>query len=774
MTPNGIIPPGVSGVNGVSLEELCQAKLLDREFVARVLGWRDGTWAGRPAVVMPYDGKTLRYRVSLEDQGQGKYRWPRGTTPRPYLPRFSFDLAWALGWVLWVEGESDVAQSLQHGLPAVGVPGAATFKESWLDALPPGVEVIVWPEPDPAGRELAVRIARAAAAKGRPVRVIAEVPAKDLCDLRTATDGTFRQAVMRLVDEAIPGDEYLSRFVPQKTTSRAGPDRSARSGPARPLNPASEGKRELFREYWRDLLEVEPPTEGVSWHRCPFHPDQHASLRIDWTYCGWKCFGCGRGGGLAELMDEAWRLSRRDEEATREHQAQEEAARHPYRPRARAGQRFDGFPEREALVRRGKELIAEAAEQAAAGAGGWATDGHPLAQIASYLRRKLEDEGCCGTGFWRQPYRHGCQPGRIIYHPTTRYCRSPGHQHCLWETAQNRLAQQRQAVNWHFPAGAPYFVVRVELAGHDAARARRQVRKALTKFKRSFRGTGYGFLGLTEGGCRWEGLVRTDGATEGKGAEEVVRESLLTSFRHAKADVLGITVVPPEPAFTPFDYALELWCRAKEDPFLLVAEGRLDPLVAAEWLARTTRQEDDSDEEEGSSKRGRARYTTAATPGWYATAKISSEVDASPSDENSPASDHWYSRASPLPEQPEGPPGAEEARAHGTHSFNVGGEDPDSPPTADPDGTERIWEAGPDGQARQAGPDDGAVPEEAEPCAICGQPGCWQKPARDLPMLTWRQLEQLRKRGRAEELPNGLLAVREEHAPKKRPRRRGG
>ena len=98
---------------GLSLHELAAAKALPEEFLRR-LGWRDTSYAHKPAVRIPYrasGGAEVAVRFRIAAEGADKFRWTRGSKAIPYgLERLSD--ARDANYVVIVEGESDAANSL--------------------------------------------------------------------------------------------------------------------------------------------------------------------------------------------------------------------------------------------------------------------------------------------------------------------------------------------------------------------------------------------------------------------------------------------------------------------------------------------------------------------------------------------------------------------------------------------------------------------------------------------------------------------------------------
>ena len=119
---------------GLTLEEYAAKKGLPVEKLRQWgLSTQDGT------VRIPYfgiDGResAVRYRRSLAGPKRERFRWRKGSKPTLYgLERLAD--ARAHGSIVVVEGESDCHTLWHHEYPAVGVPGASTFKSEWLTHL---------------------------------------------------------------------------------------------------------------------------------------------------------------------------------------------------------------------------------------------------------------------------------------------------------------------------------------------------------------------------------------------------------------------------------------------------------------------------------------------------------------------------------------------------------------------------------------------------------------------------------------------------------------
>ena len=173
----------VQGSPGCTLDEYAAAKQLPVEFLETV-GLTEITYASRPAVKIPYadeDGAEIavRFRIALE--GDDRFRWKNGSKPRLYgLNRLG--QARELGYVVLVEGESDVHTLWHHGYPALGLPGATLWSEERdapvLSGLP-AIYVVI--EPD-AGGEAVLNWLRASSIRER-VRLVRLQAAGDVSEL---------------------------------------------------------------------------------------------------------------------------------------------------------------------------------------------------------------------------------------------------------------------------------------------------------------------------------------------------------------------------------------------------------------------------------------------------------------------------------------------------------------------------------------------------------------------------------------------------------------
>lgn len=186
-------PPDVTATLqplGVTLEAYAAAKQLPVDAL-RSFGLKDTTYAGHPAIRIPYveDGRetAVRFRTALS--GKDRFRWKVGARPTLYgLHRAA--LARERGYVVLVEGESDCHVAWYHDVPALGVPGASTFREA-RDARHladvPVVYVVV--EPDNGGESLVEALSRSSLRD--QIRLVRLLGFKDLAELHVADPEAF-------------------------------------------------------------------------------------------------------------------------------------------------------------------------------------------------------------------------------------------------------------------------------------------------------------------------------------------------------------------------------------------------------------------------------------------------------------------------------------------------------------------------------------------------------------------------------------------------------
>ncbi len=151
------VQPYATVQRSCTLEEYAEAKALPVEFL-RELGLSTISYLGSKAVRIPYlneDGTegAVRLRIALEKgpKGDDRFRWRKGSRPTLY-GFWRLNCIREAGYVVLVEGESDCHTLWHHGIEALGVPGAANWKEEWAQALDGIEKIYALVEPDEGGR----------------------------------------------------------------------------------------------------------------------------------------------------------------------------------------------------------------------------------------------------------------------------------------------------------------------------------------------------------------------------------------------------------------------------------------------------------------------------------------------------------------------------------------------------------------------------------------------------------------------------------------------
>jgi len=183
----------------------------------RSYGLSDMSYMGAPAIRLPYmDPRgqiaATRYRTAPakgEDGTDNRFKWKSGNKPCLY-GLWRLDMAREAGYVVLVEGESDCHTLWHYDIPALGLPGAANWKEvrdaPHLDGIPIIYVVI---EPDTGGE--AVRKWLATSAIRDRVRLVTLGEHKDPSALHVAGVEQFPARWQAAMDAAEPWTAIAAR-----------------------------------------------------------------------------------------------------------------------------------------------------------------------------------------------------------------------------------------------------------------------------------------------------------------------------------------------------------------------------------------------------------------------------------------------------------------------------------------------------------------------------------------------------------------------------------
>jgi 5S rRNA maturation endonuclease (ribonuclease M5) len=166
-----------SARSGLTLEQYAAAKALPLDFL-KTCGLSELTLDKKLALRIPYRGAggeelAVRFRIALEGD---RFRWKSGSKPCLYgLDRL--EEAQKADHVVLVEGESDCQTFWFHGIPAVGFPGASSWREERDAKHLDNIETIyIIIEPDRGGDAVRKWLARSAI---RTRAKLISLPSKD-------------------------------------------------------------------------------------------------------------------------------------------------------------------------------------------------------------------------------------------------------------------------------------------------------------------------------------------------------------------------------------------------------------------------------------------------------------------------------------------------------------------------------------------------------------------------------------------------------------------
>jgi len=193
---------------GLTLAQYAAAKKLPAEFL-RKLGARDLHLGGLPAIAFPYrnsegDEAAVRFRLAM-NATEERFRWRNGSKPFLYgLWRFHrFRNA---SYICLPEGESDSQTLWYHGFPALGLPGAASWKEEWASLFESFERIYVPIEPDKGGETVLSRLANSKIRE--KVRLMQLTGAKDISELYLHDPSNFVRNLKVALKAAQPWAEH--------------------------------------------------------------------------------------------------------------------------------------------------------------------------------------------------------------------------------------------------------------------------------------------------------------------------------------------------------------------------------------------------------------------------------------------------------------------------------------------------------------------------------------------------------------------------------------
>ena len=187
---------------GLTLNQYAAFKLLPVGFL-RECGLSDVVIIDRPAVRIPYLGSAgeqlaVRFRIAADGD---RFRWKSGSKPCLYGLNRIVDARDA-GYVIVVEGESDVHTLWHYGFPAIGLPGANNWREDRDARCFDGINTIyIVIEPDKGGQSVRKWLERSTI---RARTKLLQLPAKDPSAMHVADPAGFRPSWQVALLGAVP------------------------------------------------------------------------------------------------------------------------------------------------------------------------------------------------------------------------------------------------------------------------------------------------------------------------------------------------------------------------------------------------------------------------------------------------------------------------------------------------------------------------------------------------------------------------------------------
>lgn len=195
----------LQSVSGCTLAQYALRKQLPEDFLCEI-GLSDCEHFGYPSIKIEYrdvDGAVSanRYRMTIEnlrDAGP-RFLWDKGSKVSLY-GLWLLSKARKAGYVVLCEGESDAQTLWYHKIPAIGIPGAATWKEEWSPYFKGIDDIYLVMEPDQGGQTL-VRAFKKSILRHR-IRLIRMEQAKDPSELYCSHPASFGEKWAALLANA--------------------------------------------------------------------------------------------------------------------------------------------------------------------------------------------------------------------------------------------------------------------------------------------------------------------------------------------------------------------------------------------------------------------------------------------------------------------------------------------------------------------------------------------------------------------------------------------
>jgi len=250
---------------GLTLAEYADAKKLEPAFLDKFC-LENVNYNQRPALKIPYfdvnrDECAVRFRLSMA--GEKRFVWKKGDKPALYgLWRIKKWLS--AGYIVLAEGESDTQTLWTHKFPALGLPGANTWREDWAGYLAKFPKIFVVIEKDRGG-EAVLSWLDDSVIRER-VHFVRFENVKDPSALHVKDPAKFRGAFQKALDAALPYSRKAVADVRDwlgiASSTRTNPNRDpVLTVPEWPDPPAPEAYHGLAGEL---VATIEPHSEAAA------------------------------------------------------------------------------------------------------------------------------------------------------------------------------------------------------------------------------------------------------------------------------------------------------------------------------------------------------------------------------------------------------------------------------------------------------------------------------------------------------------------------------
>ena len=141
----------------------------------------------------------MQIRIAMK--GGDRFRWKKGSKPLPY-GLWRLEKAKSVGNLVLVEGASDAQTLWYHNIPALGIPGAASWQSDWDASVQDMSSIYVVLEPDQGGEAIFTWITRSSF-RDR-VKFVRLTGVKDPSELYLRSSGDFLVQWKQAVASAVP------------------------------------------------------------------------------------------------------------------------------------------------------------------------------------------------------------------------------------------------------------------------------------------------------------------------------------------------------------------------------------------------------------------------------------------------------------------------------------------------------------------------------------------------------------------------------------------